>query len=115
MSRMELIERYIYAVTRHLPEKQREDIAKELRGLIEDMLSQRAEAHASDTDIEAVLIELGEPSALASKYSGKPRYLIGPEIFETYIMVLKIVLIAIAFGMLVALTVHYAIEPPVDI
>ena len=31
---MEIVERYIYAVTRRLPEKQREDIEKELRGRI---------------------------------------------------------------------------------
>jgi hypothetical protein len=113
MGQMELIDRYIYAVTRRLPEKQREDIAKELRGLIEDMLAQRAEeTESGDAAIKAVLLELGEPSALAAKYSGKPRYLIGPELFGTYLMVLKIALAAAAFGMLVAMTVRFAVTPP---
>jgi hypothetical protein len=113
---MELIDRYIYDVTRRLPEKQREDIAKELSGLIEDMLAQRAgDENSNNADIEAVLTELGEPSALAAKYSGRPRYLIGPELFDTYTMVVKIAVAAAAFGMLVALTVGYAVTPPDNI
>ena len=39
---MEMINRYIYAVTQKLPQSQRKDIADELRGLIEDMLEERA-------------------------------------------------------------------------
>ena len=39
---MEMVERYIYAVTKKLPEKQRSDIEQELRSLIEDMLSAQA-------------------------------------------------------------------------
>jgi len=110
---MELIDRYIYAVIRLLPVKQRGDIETELRGLIDDMLEQRKRGRdAGGGDIEAVLSELGEPSSLAAKYSGKPRYLIGPGIFETYTTVLKIALAASVFGMLVALAVNFAASPP---
>ena len=38
---MDLINRYIYAVTQKSPESQRADIEKELHGLIEDMLEDR--------------------------------------------------------------------------
>lgn len=114
---MGLIDRYIFAVTQKLPEKQRDDIARELGGLIEDMLAERAEsrgenAQPDDADIEAVLTELGNPSVLAAKYSGRPRYIVGPEHYDTYIFVLKIVLAASVFGSLVALAVHYAAAPP---
>lgn len=110
---MELIDRYIYAVVKRLPEKQREDITQELRGLIDDMLTQRTGGgRAARADIEAVLTELGDPAALAAKYSEKPRYLIGPELFDKYVMVLKIALAAGAFGMLVAMAVRYAVSPP---
>lgn len=34
---MEMIDRYIYAVTQRLPEQQRADIKQELIGLIEDI------------------------------------------------------------------------------
>ena len=41
MQSQELIERYIYAVTRHIRKEEREDIAKELRSIIADMLEER--------------------------------------------------------------------------
>lgn len=110
---MELIERYIYAVVRLQPEKQRDDIEKELRSLIDDMLAERTgDAPASENDIKAVLKELGKPSELAAKYSGKPRYLIGPELFDIYVKILKIVPLAAAFGTLIAIVANYAMTPP---
>ncbi|MDF2557373.1 MAG: hypothetical protein K0R71_1201 [Bacillales bacterium] len=89
---MELIERYIYAVTKRLPETQRADVAKELRGNIEDMLSDQPTAK----EVEDVLLELGEPSKLAFEYRGKKRYLIGPEYFDQYIHVLKLTCVILA-------------------
>lgn len=74
---MEWIERYIYAVTKRLPESQREDVASELRSLIEDMLDERKQSEAATAqEIEEVLMELGHPSLLAQKYRGKDRVLI---------------------------------------
>ncbi|WP_068774992.1 hypothetical protein [Paenibacillus sp. FJAT-26967] len=104
---MELIDRYIYAVTQRLPEQQRTDIKQELQGLIEDMLEERAPAgRVSQEDAESVLLELGHPSALAAQYRGFDRYLIGPMMFDPYLTTLKIVLVSI--GM--ALTALFAIE-----
>ena len=51
----ELQERYIYAVVRRLPRKQREDIEQELRGLIADMLEARCRGGGG-----RVLQELGQ-------------------------------------------------------
>lgn len=79
---MEMIERYIYAVTQKLPQSQREDIAVELRGLIEDMVEERVGDTADEKVVEEVLLELGSPREMALKYTGKKRYLIGPELFE---------------------------------
>ncbi|RDW21274.1 HAAS signaling domain-containing protein [Oceanobacillus chungangensis] len=94
---MELINRYIYAVTQKLPQAQRKDIEEELRGLIEDMLDERVgDTGITVQDIEAVLLELGSPRKLADQYRGTKRYLIGPEIFDSYILVLKIVMIITA-------------------
>ena len=109
----ELISRYIYDVIRRLKPAQRADIEKELRTLIDDMLSDRAgENAASFEDVEAVLLELGRPYLLAAKYREDKQYLIGPELFEIYMLVLKIVLIATAFGMALALIIGYAVTPP---
>jgi hypothetical protein len=57
-------------------------------------------------EIEAVLIELGNPQDLAMKYRGHNRYLIGPELFDTYLVVLKIV----GYSILIGLSVVFAIE-----
>lgn len=85
---MELIERYIYAVTKQLPENTKEDVAKELRANIEDMLPE----HYEETDVIAVLQELGNPWKLAEEYQPKQRYLIGPAFYGKYLSVLKLVL-----------------------
>lgn len=89
---MQLIERYIYAVTKRLPESQRADVARELRGNIEDMLSDQP----TTKEIEDVLLELGEPSKLSSEFRGKKRYLIGPEYFDQYVHVLKLACVILA-------------------
>ena len=106
--------RYIYQVVRRLGASQRDEIKKELQGLIEDMLSERTE-NPTKEDIDAVLTELGRPSELANKYRDSKQYLIGPEYFSLYIFILKIVLGAVALGMAVALTVGFITAPPQDI
>ncbi len=79
------IERYIRDVTRRLPEKEREDIARELKANIYDMLPEQP----TEADVKAVLQELGAPGELAEKYRQKPRYLISPAMFDEYLRVLK--------------------------
>lgn len=109
---MEMIERYVYAVTRRLPQSQRNDIAKELRGLIGDMLEERAQGDAvTDKDVEAVLLDLGNPRSMAQKYRGSRGYLIGPEIYYPYIGVLKTVLISIVVGLSVVFAIQVILNP----
>lgn len=91
-----IIDRYLYDVSRRLPENMRADVERELRSNIEDMLSE----HPSDAEVEKILKELGNPSKLAVQYNPRPRYLISPELFDDYLMVLKIV--AIVLGALLA-------------
>ncbi len=108
---MELINRYVYAVTQKLPEAQREEIDKELRGLIEDMLEERTqESPPSTQGVEAVLAELGNPGEMADRYRGSKRYLIGPELFPSYVSVLRIVWAAIG----IALGIMFVIEGVMD-
>ncbi|HOA21048.1 MAG TPA: hypothetical protein PKL82_00995 [Anaerolineaceae bacterium] len=108
-----LIERYIYAISRQLPVKSREDTARELRTLIADMLAERgAEQEPSEEDIRAVLTELGRPDELAQKYLPAQRNcLIGQPHFRIYKLVLKIVLAATLFGLSVALMVELVSAP----
>lgn len=110
---MDLLNRYVYDVTRRLPEKQRAEIDKELRGLISDMLVERlGEAEPSRGDVEAVLMELGNPADLADNYRGTRRYLIGPDYFDRYASILKLVAGAVFLGISIALAVSYAVNPP---
>lgn len=107
----DIINRYVYAVTKRLPASQRADIEKELRSLIDDMMTGKAE----ERDVQTVLLELGKPSELAAKYRESKRYLIGPEYFDTYIMILKIVLAATTFGVSLALIIGYFVTPPQNV
>ncbi|MDR1563934.1 MAG: hypothetical protein LBS74_03145 [Oscillospiraceae bacterium] len=90
----DLIERYIYAVTRHLPLKMRSDVAKELDSLIADMLAERCgDIQPAEKDIRVVLTKLGTPEELAAKYSGdENRAFISGTYFLVYKRILKIVL-----------------------
>ena len=95
---MELINRYVAEVGRHLPEKMRPDIEQELRSILEDMLDDRARTAGKPADEEmvvALLKEYGEPAKVAATYHA-PRYLVGPAVYPTFVMVMKIVLTVIA-------------------
>lgn len=100
----DLVERYVYAVTKKLPYRQRADIEKELRSLIADMLEQRCgDMPPAEKDVRVVLTELGTPAELAEKYDpDKHSALIGPPYYRKYKFVLKIVLAAAGGGMLLA-------------
>lgn len=84
---MQLIDCYVYAVMKYLPVELREDIGKELRANIEDMLPQEY----TEDEVKQVLISLGSPSKLAGEYNPKKRYLIGPSLYDKYVSTLKIV------------------------
>ena len=86
----EMMDRYIYEVTRRLPKAQREEIRLELEELIGDMLESKG------IPMEAVLTDLGSPAKFAQKYRGDSSYLIGPEYYDTYLWVLRIALICTA-------------------
>jgi len=109
----DMIDRYVFAVTRRLPASQQADVDRELRSLIEDMLNaQERQGAARTSDIEAVLMELGNPWELASNYRGKKRYLIGPDHYDLYEMIVKIVVGATGLGIIIALMVGYVFNPP---
>lgn len=85
---MNLTEIYIYEVTRRLLEKNREDIALELRSTIEDMLPD----DYNEEEEKAALAKLGDPAILANEYRDQPMYLIGPRYFDLYVTLLKMII-----------------------
>ena len=90
---MKLIDRYVAQVAKNLPAKTRKDIEKELKSTLEDMLEDRAQKldRPADEAMELELLsEYGAPGNVADTYYSN-QYLIGPRMYPTFIMVLKIV------------------------
>ena len=84
----ELIERYVHQVGRYLPNKEREEIQAELRSQIQDQLDDRYGGAPTETDVAAVLKELGDPRRMAASYGGE-QYLVGPDLYPVMMMVLR--------------------------
>jgi len=102
-----LKDRYIYAVTRHLPTKIQADVEIELDSLISDMLNERdtrvegeqykANTPPTEQDIKDIIKALGPPEELALKYYGSERKaLISGIYFLMYKRVLRTVLPIVA-------------------
>ena len=98
----ELINRYIYEVTRRVPKGQRDEIELELRELIDDMME--------GLTLEQVFAKLGDPAAFARKYREDKNYVISPEYYDNYTWVLKIVMICIWVGLFISMAVRCLID-----
>ncbi len=90
---MNLLDKYINQVGKHLPRKNRLDLQTEIRSTLEDMLEDRSRETGRPVDdalMAEVLAEYGSPEKVAAAY--KPtRYLIGPRLYPFFEMVVKIV------------------------
>lgn len=109
----DLIDRYVYAVTKRMNRKVREDVQKELYGLIDDMLMERCgERTPTEKDIRVVLTELGSPQELYAKYTDDgEKCLIGQPYYSMYKFVLTTVLICVAAGLTIGSVVMQIMEP----
>ena len=112
---MNLIDRYVSEVGKNLPLLNgREDIEKELKSTLEDMLEDRAQSsgRVRDEALELeVLKEYGSPQKVASTYNPHP-YLIGPKLFPFFLFVLKIVLTVVVSVMLVLAGIQAVTDTP---
>ena len=106
---MELLDRYLNAVRRHLPWERQNDIIAELRANLEAQLEDK-EAELgrplSAEEMKVWLMQIGPPILVAARYK-RQQYLIGPGVFPIYWLVLRL---ALAWC-----TVIYAIAKLVDI
>jgi hypothetical protein len=99
---MNLIDKYIAEVGKHLPRKSRADIEAEIRSTLEDMLDERKQAQgaADDATVIELLKEFGPPQEVASQYQTHQRqFLIGPRLFPIFTLVTRVV-----FSVLIALS-----------
>jgi hypothetical protein len=95
---MDLLDRYITAVGKNLPLKNRGDIQTEIRSTLEDMLEDRSQKAGRPVD-DAMLVEVlkayGAPDTVAATYS-RERYLIGPRLYPIFTLVIKVVFIVLS-------------------
>lgn len=101
---MDLLERYLHAVKQRLPWDRQDDIAAELRTNLQAQVEDRETELGrplTDAEVEAWLRQLGSPRRMADRYR-PARYLIGPELYSNYVLVLRIVL-----GWTLALTLFF--------
>jgi hypothetical protein len=116
---MDLIDLYARAVGRELPEKNRSDIEREIRTLIEDSLedeSQKASRAPDEEMVVGLLERMGSPGKMAASYQ-PPRYVIGPELYPHFVTTLRVVLTvvtvlaAVGFGFSLGLGENSASNP----
>ena len=94
----DLVDRYLAAVERQLPEKQRADITAELRDLLLSQVEAKEETLGRPLavdEIENLLKDFGHPMTVAGRYR-KVQYLIGPDIFPFWWAGLKATLTILA-------------------
>jgi len=102
---MELLDRYLQSVKKHLPWQRQDDILAELRANLESQLEDKeAELGRQLTpgEAEAWLKQIGPPIQLAARYQPQ-QYLIGPAVFPIYWYVLR-------FASLLALIVYSVVS-----
>jgi hypothetical protein len=91
---MELLDRYLQAVKKHLPWQRQDDIIAELKANLEAQLEDKESALGrplTAEEMEAWLKRLGAPFQMAARYYPQ-QYLIGPAVFRMYWLVLKLAL-----------------------
>jgi len=91
---MELLDRYLQAVRKHLPWQRQDDIIAELRANLEAQLEEKESELGrplTSAEMEDWLKQLGLPMQMAAHYRPQ-QFLIGPTLFPIYRNVLKIAL-----------------------
>jgi hypothetical protein len=90
---MELLDRYLQAVRKHLPWQRQDDIIAELRANLEAQLEDKESGLGrplTTGEAEDWLRQIGPPMQVAARYQPQ-QYLIGPAVFPTYWFVLRTV------------------------
>jgi hypothetical protein len=93
--KMDLIERYLQAIGRHLPGRQRHDILSELRSSLYDELEHSAGTGSDEERAIALIKKMGSPQEVAASYYPSKQYLIGPALYPFFKLVVGIVFTAV--------------------
>src|SRR5258708_4932650 len=107
---MELLDRYLGAVRKHLPWERQDDIIAELRANLESQVEEKEEELGrplTASEVEAWLKEVGPPMLMAARYHAQ-RYLIGPGLFPAYWYVMRLAFLGATVVYLILNAVHLA-------
>lgn len=110
---MQLLDRYIESIAQKLPRRERLDVASEIRSTLQDMLEDRSQSAGRPVDeamLRDVLTEFGSPARVAATYLPE-RYLVGPQLYPIFALVVKIVLAVVTALALVGLGIALFSEP----
>jgi hypothetical protein len=111
-----LFDRYVHQVGRRLPKKQRADVEAELHSLLMDALQDRTGEGMDQDTLEvaqvAILEEFGPPAKVAAEYAPPHRYLIGPRVFNLYLIVAAVVAGSLSLVFLVILPILAMVGEP---
>lgn len=101
---MNLIKRYVFAVKKRLPLKTREDMANEIESLILDELEDRfgTKENYNDEEITTILKEMGPPYKTVARYREGQSYLVGPDLYEIYRLIIMVATGAVTLGLLIS-------------
>jgi hypothetical protein len=111
---MELLDRYLEAVKKHLPWERQDDIIAELRANLEAQLEDKeAELGRPLTQGEAEdwLKQIGQPIQVAARYWPQ-QYLIGPAVFPAYWFVLRLAVFWVTILYMIGVALEIAVRSP---
>jgi hypothetical protein len=104
MTATSLTDRYVSAVVRSVPQRQRDDLENELRASLADAIDDRIEAGADAKTAEHdAILELGDPIVLSARYAGRPLHLIGPALYADWkrlLTVLEVIVVPIVLAVI---------------
>lgn len=107
---MELLERYLYQVGRHLLKKDKEDTLNELRSLILDQLDEQLLNGTTEEDaLTNIITTLGDPRMVAYRYRNiNP--LISRELEMIMYLIIKSISIVIPSGIMIIKTISFVTQ-----
>ena len=111
---MELLDRYLQAVKKHLPWQRQDDIIAELRANLEAQLEDKEAALGRPLSVgeaEDWLRQIGPPMRVAARYQPQ-KYLIGPAVFPTYLLVLRLACFWATIAYLIGSAAQIAAQTP---
>ena len=114
---MDLLDRYLQAVKKHLPWQRQDDIIAELKANLEAQLEDKEAALGhplTAAEAEDWLKQLGHPIQVAARYQPQ-RSMIGPALFPFYLYVLKVAFLWATVIWTIVAVVQIAAQTPSEL